>query len=78
MGRVCGVTKLLQTALYPNVIIKRDRWRKERVLKEEEFISTYDPIWHEAQHVCFKIKNITIYCTKSVVIEECSNVGDIY
>ena len=67
VGRVCGVTKLLEITFYPTVIIKRD-WEREKEMerererereresierKEKEFISTFDPIWHETQHEWF-------------------------
>ena len=60
LEHVCGVTKLLQTTIYPTVImvLKGTMERKKKLLKEE-FVPTLGPIWHKnKQHVCFPITNL--------------------
>ena len=59
---MCAVIKLSQVTLYPTVImIYKDRYRqreRERELKEEYFILTYGPIWHEKKNkFAFKSNN---------------------
>ena len=37
VGRVCGVTKLLEITFYPTVIIKRD-WEREKEMERERVL----------------------------------------